>query len=162
MYLCSLFVTKSHALDPTNISENNLSQIKIVLWIADDCKKIWLLILFLLFCHNPQIFSWSEHIILPYHAKKNLCYFFLLHSPWTNSSLLYQCSGHMNKSTTTPLWNIVNNCNHVLKLVLACFMTFCFRLHTSELLSLFDSLLSLLSLVYELSISTYPHPPQAI
>lgn len=95
--------------------------------------------------------------------KKNLlCYIFLLHSPWTNSSLLYQCSGHMNKSTTTPLWNIVNNCNHVLKLVLACFMKFCFRLHTSELLSPFDSLLSLLSLVYELSISTYPHPPQAI
>lgn len=65
----------------------------------------------------------------------------------------------MNESTTTRLQNIVNNCNHVLKFVPARFMTSCFRIHTSEMLSQFDSALSLLSLVYELSISTHPHPP---
>lgn len=111
------------------------------------------------FCHNHQTFSRWEHIILPYHEKKLPCVFLLLHSPWTNSSLLYQCSSYMNESTTTQLQNTVNNWSHVLKLVPAYLMTFCFRIHTSEMLSWFDSQPSLLSLAYELSISTYPHSP---
>lgn len=99
----------------------------------------------------------THHPPLPW--KKLPCVFLPLHSPWTNSSLLYQCSSYMNESTATQLQNTVNNWSHVLKLVPAYFMTFCFRIHTSEMLSWFDSQLSLLSLAYELSISTYPHSP---
>lgn len=67
--------------------------------------------------------------------------------------------GHMNESGTTKLGNILHICNHVSKFVPVFFLIFCFKFHTSEILSWFDSLFSLLCLFCELIISDHAHNP---
>lgn len=123
------------------------------------CKKTWLMISFL-FCCNTQTLSRSENIPLPYHAKKSPIWkFFFLASFSLIKKLPSISMGHMNESGATKLRNILNICNHVLKFVPVIFMTFCFRILTSHILNLFDSLFPLLYLFCELIISSHPHNP---
>lgn len=123
------------------------------------CKKTWLMIS-LLFCCNTQALSRSENIPLPYHAKKSPIWnLFFLASFSLKKKLPSISMGHMNESGATKLRNILNICNNVLKFVPVISMTFCFRILTSQILNLFDSLFPLLCLFCELIISSHAHNP---
>lgn len=100
----------------------------------------------------------SEQISLPYHAKNKSSLELFSGLILLEKKAVFHINGLHERIRCNYVKKYIKYLESRIKICSCVFMTFCFRIHTSEILSWFDSLFSL-CLFCEQMVSSHPHNP---